>query len=114
EPDNRHLIRLAPCSILLLCEEHAVREFVPLSVSIFHDVSLTGLRIDYLHLSKHALRKDVVDLRQIVFVRGAVIEIPIPDIEQQMNGVRSITHAPKSILRQFQTPTFRPNDPEGF
>ncbi len=56
----------------------------------------------------------MIDLRHVIAVGGSVVEIPIPEVEQQMHCVRPITHVPESIFGQFQAATLRTNDVKGF
>ena len=43
--------------------------------------------IFHLDLLEGALRKDVVHLRKIVLIGRRVIEVPVPEVEQQVDSV---------------------------
>jgi hypothetical protein len=47
----------------------------------------------------------LVHLWQVVLVSRRVIEVAVPEIEQEVDRVRTVTHLPEPILGKFQAAT---------
>src|SRR5258707_12777499 len=105
-------IAFAASAILLPGEQHAAGELVSFRIPIAHQVFAAGARIDGPHPTKETLREDVIDLRKVVLVSGRVIEVSVPDVEQQVDMIRTIPHVPEAILSQLETAVLRANDAE--
>ena len=54
----------------------------------------------------------MINLRQVPIERGFVIKIAVPQIEEQMDLARTVSHAEQMFRRYFQAPPIFLNDLE--
>ena len=91
------LVALTAATVLFPRQKHAIRKLIPVYVSVAKQVLSTRLRIGDLDLAEEALREYMVDLRKAVLVGRDIVEVLVPEIENDVDQVRTVPHLPESV-----------------
>ena len=110
EPLIRRPRALPPWTVLASRQEHAICKLVAIRIPILHHVAAPRLRIHRLDGSQELLRKHVVHLRHVVLVGRNILEVAVPQIEQQVYRVGAVSHLPEAILGQLKAASLRSDD----